>query len=188
MLIDLIAKNRSFRSFDPERKITRKELLGFIEHARLSPSSRNLQPLVFRPVHTVEECNVMLPLTGWAALLEVKLPPVGHSPTGYIIICCDTGIAPNPERCMKDVGITAHSILLAASEAGLGGCMIGSFSPEKVAAAMNIDEKYRPVLVLALGLPDERVEITDAVDKNIDYYREGGIHYVPKRPLEEIVI
>ena len=89
---------------------------------------------------------------------------------------------------MKDVGISAHSILLAATEAGLGGCMIGSFSPERVSEAMRIDKKYRPLLVLALGEPDERVEIVDAADGNINYYREGGVHYVPKRAIEEIII
>ncbi|HOA85366.1 MAG TPA: nitroreductase, partial [Bacillota bacterium] len=60
--------------------------------------------------------------------------------------------------------------------------------PEKVSAALKIPEKYRPMLVLALGKPDEKVQLVEAKDGNVAYYREGGVHYVPKRTLEDIII
>ena len=43
--------------------------------------------------------------------------------------------------------------------------------------------------MIALGRPDEVIELTE-LDENgsIKYYRENGIHYVPKRSIEEIVI
>ncbi|MGI6167821.1 MAG: nitroreductase family protein [Eubacteriales bacterium] len=188
MLYDLVMKNRSYRSFDESRKITREELLGFVDIARRTPSARNRQPLCYRLVHTKEECDTLLPLTGWAALVNVKLPPEGHAPTAYIVICCDTTVEPDTTRALRDVGICAQTIMLAATEAGLGGCMIGSFTPEKVSAALKIPEKYRPILVLALGKPDEKVQLIEAVDGNVAYYREGGVHYVPKRTLEDIII
>lgn len=189
MLEELVLRNRSYRSYDETRKISRDELLNFVNLARRTPSSRNQQPLCYRLVHTAEECAKVLPLTGWAALLNLKLPPDGHAPTAYIIICCDINIAtPNFEKFWRDVGITAQTITLAAAESGLGGCMIGNFSPEKINSALNIPEKYRPMLVIALGKPDETIKLVDAENGKINYYREDGIHIVPKRPLDEIII
>lgn len=188
MLCDLVMINRSYRSFDESRTITQEELFGFVDLARRTPSARNRQPLCYRLVHTKEECDTLLPLTGWAALVNVKLPPEGHAPTAYIVICCDTTVEPNTTRVLRDIGISAQTIMLAATEVGLGGCMIGSFSPDRVSTALNIPEKYRPMLVLALGKPDEKVELIEAVDGNVTYYRKNGIHYVPKRTLEDIII
>ena len=46
-----------------------------------------------------------------------------------------------------------------------------------------------PKLVLALGKPDERVELVgEAEDGNVTHYRENGIHYVQKRKLKNILI
>jgi nitroreductase len=189
MLEELVLKNRSYRSYDESRKISREELLYFVNLARLTPSTRNQQPLSYRLVCTGEECGKVLPLTGWASLLNVKLPPEGHAPTAYIIICCDTTCAtPNFEKFWRDVGIAAQTITLAAAEKGLGGCMIGSFSPEKISSALNIPDKFRPMLVIALGKPDETIRLTEAKDGKVNYYREGGVHYVPKRPLDDIII
>ncbi len=188
MLKELVLKNRSYRSFDRSRKITREELLDFVDLARKTPSTRNRQTLRYRLVHTQTECEKVLPLTGWAGNLKMKLPPKGHEPTAYIIICHDT--AEPHEKFLRDVGITAQTIMLAATEAGLGGCMIGSFSGDRLSAALAISEEYRPMLVLALGKPDkdEIIELIEAEEGEIGYYREGGVHYVPKRPLDDIII
>ena len=188
MLEELVLKNRSYRSFDESRRVSREELLRFVNLARLTPSARNRQPLVYRLVYTPEECAAVLPLTGWAGLLKIKLPPEGHAPTAYIVICCDTEIAPNYENFLRDAGITAQTIMLAATEVGLGGCMIGSFNPEKLKETLGIAAKYRPMLVLALGKPDEKIELKTAENGDINYYREDGVHYVPKRRLEDIII
>jgi nitroreductase len=87
---------------------------------------------------------------------------------------------------MKDVGICAQTIMLAAAEADISGCMIGAFSPEKTSAALNLAPNLQPVLILALGKRDEKVEIVEVKDGKTTYYRDDNdIHYVPKRSLEE---
>jgi len=43
--------------------------------------------------------------------------------------------------------------------------------------------------VIALGKPAETVQLVEAVDGKTTYYRdENGVHYVPKRPLEDILL
>ena len=45
MLRDLVLKNRSYRGFDESVRISRETLEGFVDCARLCPSSVNKQPL-----------------------------------------------------------------------------------------------------------------------------------------------
>lgn len=190
MLKDLICRSRSYRSFDQSQRITREQLLDWVDHARLSPSSINLQMLKFRLIYRENECKTMLANTRWAGKIkDQKLPPDGHEPTAYVVICADTDVIETAEKFQKDVGICAQSIMLAAAEEGYGGCMIGSFSPKRAIEDLSLPSSLRPQLVLALGKPDEQVEMTDAAeDGSVTYYRENGIHYVQKRALKDIVL
>lgn len=190
MLKDLILTARSYRSFDPSVQIGREELAEFVDCARLSPSSINLQMLKFRLVTKTDECESVLQNTRWAGKLkELSLPPKGHAPTAYIVICADTHVIETAEKFQKDVGICAQSIMLAAAECGFGGCMIGSFSAEKLSELLSLPAHLIPQLVLALGKPDETVRITEpSEDGSVTYYRENGVHYVQKRKLKDLIL
>ncbi len=186
---ELIKRSRSYRSFDPSVSVNRAQLSDWVECARCSPSSRNLQVLKFRLVTDDAERDQMLSNTKWAGLLShMEIPPKGHAPTAYIVICMDKSLADSPAAFQRDVGICAQSILLAACEDGFGGCVIGSFSADAVKTALKLPENLSPQLVLALGKPDETVEITEVRDGSVAYYRENGVHYVPKRSLEDMII
>ena len=187
---ELIQKSRSYRSFDPNATISRQQLTEFVECARFSPSSRNLQALKFRLVTDKMECNAMLANTRWAGLLpELEIPPKGHAPVAYIVVCIDSLLTDAPAPFQRDVGICAQSILLAATDAGFGGCMIGSFSAGDVKGALKLPEHLLPQLVIALGKPDEEVRVVEMQENgSVAYYREGGVHFVPKRPLEDWII
>ena len=189
-LKDLLLASRSYRSFDESVKITNEMLADWVDHVRYAPSSINLQMLKFVAVTNEALCEKLLGNTRWAGKLkDVKLPPEGHAPVAYVVICADSNITPTAQTFDKDVGICAQTIMLAAAESGFGGCMIGSFAPDAVAEILNLGESLVPKLVLALGKPDERVELVEeAPDGSVTYYREGGIHYVQKRNLENILI
>ena len=187
---ELIKKSRSYRSFDAGVSISREQLIDFVECARFSPSSRNLQTLKFRLVTDAEECASVLAHTKWAGLLShLEIPPKGHAPTAYIVVCIDNTLTDSPAVFQRDVGICAQSILLAATEAGLGGCMIGSFAANGVKDTLSLPDHLSPQLVIGLGKPDEIVELVDADQSgNVAYYRENGVHYVPKRPLKDWIV
>ena len=191
MLKDLVMKNRSYRGFDESFRFSREELLELVDLTRYTASSVNEQPLKYYIAFEKEEVEQILPLTMWArALKDTQLPHSGMGPSAFIIICQDMNISANTTRFQRDVGIAAQTILLAAVEKGLGGCMIGSFRPDRVAAAFHIPERYAPTLVVALGKPDEEITLVPVgEDGDIRYYRdENGHHFVPKRSLEEILI
>ena len=134
MIRDLVTASRSYRGFDPSRKVTREELTEFVECARLTPSGANRQPLRYYLAWEKEQTEKIQPLTRWgAALPERHLPDADKLPPAFIVICAETLWAPNPAACQKEVGIAAQTILLAATEAGLGGLMIANFQAEALA-------------------------------------------------------
>ena len=189
MINELIKKSRSYRSFDEKVMIGHDSLVSFVENARLIPSSVNLQPLKYRICESRIECDTMLSLTKWAALIkDVEIPPKGHAPTAYIVICIDKNIS-DKSIFDKDVGIAAQTIMLSAVEAGFGGCMIGNFAPASVSDALSLPDGVVPSLILGLGKPDEEIVIEPIGEKGSAYYRdENGTHRVPKRSLEEILL
>lgn len=191
MFLELVKKSRSYRGFDESRKVTRQELEYLVECARFAPSSSNIQALKFFLAWEPETLQRIQPLTNWAkALKDVQLPHPGKDPTAYIVICQDHQVNPSAAMFQKDVGIAAQTMLLAATDLGLGGCMIGNFPALDLQQALELPQTIAPMLVVALGKPDETVVLTELPESGATaYYRdENDVHYVPKRPLEQLVL
>lgn len=188
MLKTLVLQNRSYRGFDETYRFKKEQLENYVDLARLSASSANLQPLKFFCATDAETVNKIQPLTAWAgSLKELKLPRDGENPTAFIVICIDKDITDNMAPFMRDVGITAQTILLAATEEGNGGCMIGSFNKEEI--QKMLPDNLVPALVIALGRPIETIRLCVAKDGDVKYFRdENNVHYVPKRKLEDICL
>jgi len=188
MIKDLIKKNRSYRRFDNSFSVPLDTLRELIDFARFSPSGANLQPLKFIVSNSPGTNAKIFPCLAWAGYLKDWDGPIEKErPSAYIIILGDKNIK-NEFSC--DCGIAAQSILLGATEKGLGGCMIGSIQKNKLADALNIDSQYEIQLVIALGKPVETVQIDEMESADdIKYWRdEKNIHHVPKRSLKEIIL
>lgn len=191
MLKDLVIANRSYRGFDESYRFTKEQLTEYVDMTRFTASSVNAQPLKYHIAYEKEEVDTIQKMTRWArALPQMTLPHDNMHPTGFIIICQDLDISDNLARYQKDIGIVAQTVLLAAAEEGLGGCMIGNFTPAEVKSTLDFPENIQPVLIVALGKPAEKIVITEIENgESIKYYRdENDVHYVPKRKLEDIII
>ena len=193
MLKDLVIRNRSYRGYDESAEIPEEVLRELVDTARLVASGANIQPLKYHIACAEEEVHALNSLTNWAmALKHTHLPYEGQYPTAYIVMYIDESIPRNPKFDVveMDVGIAAQTILLAATEQGLGGCMIGNFNKRRLREALEPREDLNPVLILAIGKPVEDIEIVDiGEDGNTTYYRdENNRHYVPKRALEDILV
>ena len=189
MIKELVRKNRSYRGYDSSYQVTKEELLDLVDCARLTPSSINRQPLRYYLAWEKEKVELIQSMTKWAAALpNLTLPHPGMCPTAFIVICQDMKLAPNP--FLKDVGIVAQTILLAAVEKGLGGCMIGNFNAKTVKEKLSLPENMEVQLIVAIGKPAETVVLTEVgEDGNTAYYRDDNdVHYVPKRKLEDIIL
>ena len=186
-LEDLILRNRSYRRFDENHPIGRDELLEMIDAARLSASGRNAQPLKYYLSSDPETNEAVFPTLAWAGFLtDWPGPAPGERPTAYIVQLHDTTLA---QKYYCDDGIAAQSILLTATEKGLGGCIIASVQREKLSRILHLPPHLEIIQVIALGKPAEKVVIEPMQEGDIKYWRDNqGVHHVPKRSLQELVI
>lgn len=188
MIEDLIRKNRTCRRFYQNHSISADMLKGLVNLGRLSASAANLQPLKYVVSRDPEKNGEIFRHLAWAGYLrDWKGPNEGERPSAYIIVLGDTEITKN-FGC--DHGIASQSILLGAREQGLAGCMIESIDREKLRAGLEIPERYKILLVIALGKPKEKVVVeTIKPGDSIKYWRdEKGIHHVPKRDLNDVIL
>jgi nitroreductase len=187
-LILTVTQNRSYRRFFQQETINKDSLLQWINLARLSASGRNLQPLKYLVYNSKEECERLFSNLAWAGYLkEWSGPEEGERPSAYIVILGDTQLT---DDFATDLGIAAQTILLGAVNDGFGGCMIGNIKREKLRTEFQIPDQYKILLVIALGKPKETIELEEVPDSgDIRYWRdENGVHHVPKRKLEDIVL
>ncbi len=163
-----------------------------VEAARMSGSARNMQPLKYMLFNDPESSARIFPTLAWAGYLkDWPGPAEGERPSAYIIQLGDLELS---DDWWCDDGIAAQSMLLTAVEKGFGGCIVGSVQREKLRSLLQIPGRYKIIQVLALGKPAEQVVIDEAQpggdgQKDIRYWRdEQGVHHVPKRSLDELII
>lgn len=193
----LVRACRSYRRFDEGDPIPRALLEELVDLARSVASGANRMPLRYRVVSEAGERESVFAQLKWAgALKDWDGPAAGERPTGYIVVCDAGGGA----TTAVDEGIAAQTILLAATRAGFGGCMLHAFNHTAVAAALGLDAEARerdlaqlkPLMVIALGRPAETVRLeplSASPDGSTNYWRDAeGVHHVPKRPLEDALL
>jgi len=187
-LRDLVLKTRSYRRFDQQVPIQLETLKALVDLARLSASAANRQPLKYILSCDPQTNAHIFPHTRWAGYLQDWGGPAeGERPTAYVVILGDTEVSVN-FGC--DHGIAAQSIMLGATEKGLGGCMIGSIDRTRLREELDIPDRYEILLILALGKPAEKVVLEEiGPDGDIQYYRDAeDVHHVPKRTLDELIL
>jgi nitroreductase len=183
----LVRRTRSIRRFKQD-PISRDTLRELVELARFSPSGGNKQPLKFVLSCDAQTNARIFPCTAWAGLLtDWPGPAEGERPTGYVVILLDREVGA-VAGC--DHGIAAQSIVLGAMDKGIGACMIGSLKRAELSVALGLSDRYEVLLVVALGVPAEEVVLEDVgPDGSIEYFRTpDGVHHVPKRPLDELIV
>jgi len=188
MISELVKESRSCRRFYQDHAIAPEILNEFVNLARMSASGANLQPLKYILSCDPQKNAEIYSCLAWAGYLkDWSGPEEGERPSAYIVILGDTDISDNA-GC--DHGIAAQTITLAAREKGLGGCMLGSINRKMLRSSLAIPSHLKILLVIAIGKPKEQV-VLETIDPNdsIKYWRDDeGIHHVPKRKLEDIIV
>ena len=184
-LNQLLLRNRSYRGYDKERIVTKEELRRIVNVNTRIASARNQQCLRFRLVTSTEADKVLPLIRLGGALPELHLPINSTEPNAYIIIC---STVPEDRWVNIDLGISAQSMLLKATEMGLNGICIGAFNASSLTEILSLP--YPPLLIIAIGKGKENIQLTEVSEKDSHtYYRNAdGIHYVPKVKLDDLVI
>ena len=185
--VDLVHRTRSYRRFSQDI-VDPAVLRELVDLARHSASASNRQPLKYILSSSTESNRKIFACTRWAGFLsDWPGPKDGERPTAYIVILGDTDIS---KAFGCDHGIAAQSIMLGATERGLGGCMLGAIDRATLRAEFDIAHRYKILLVLALGKPEETVVLEElGPDGDIKYWRDDKqVHHVPKRALDDIIL
>ena len=183
-LTRLLLKNRSHRGYDASFRVREDQLRRIIEVNTRIPSARNAQVLRFRPVLGDEAVKLLPLIRLGAALPELHLPAEGSEPNAFIVICSTMA---EDKWVDIDLGISVQSMLLQAVEIGLNGIGIGAFDKKAVAEVLGLE--LEPLLIIAIGRGTDRIELVEiGADESHTYYRENGVHYVPKVRAEELIL
>ncbi|MBQ6069256.1 MAG: nitroreductase family protein [Bacteroidales bacterium] len=184
-LDDLLLRNRSCRGYNKAYVVKRQELERIVGVCSKLPSARNQQVLRYKLVTRDTGADIILRnIKLGAALPELNLPFPGTEPEAFIIVCSTV-----PENKMVDIdmGIAIQSMLLKAVEMGLNGIVIGAFNKQQVQAGLSLP--YEPLIIVAIGKGAERIALTTITpEQSHAYYREGGVHYVPKVATKDLII
>ena len=186
---ELAFRARTCRRFREEEGLPAGSLDWLVDCARLAPNGGNAQVLRYAVVATPEGCAALFPLLKWAGYYHDWVgPEAGERPAGYIVLLGEAG--KREQVTSIDAGIAAQTIQLAAASRGIGSCIFMTFNPRDVGRMLELPDGVAPLLVLALGMEKEvRCIESMPADGSVKYWRdEQGVHHVPKRSLEEVVI
>ena len=184
----LLERDRSVRRYDETRLISHETLVSLVGLTRYCASGRNAQPLRYRLVTEPDERAGVFEHLAWAGYYKDWAgPDAGERPTAYLIQCRDTMLG---EGLLCDDGLQLQAITLGATTLGISCCIIKAFNPKGIADALDIDPRYKPHYVLALGYAAEKVKLVEMQpDGDFKYYRDkDDTQCVPKRPLEQLII
>ena len=180
----LLHRNRSYRGFSAEVPVSLAQLRELLAVVPLVASGMNRQALRFRLVSGADAALVHPLIMLGAALPEEHLPHPGMEPQAYIVVC---SAVPEDKVVDIDLGIAAQSMLLKATEMGLGGIFILNFRKEALRQALGLP--LEPVAVIGLGKPAETVFLVPGASPDaLTYYRRDGVHYVPKLSVDQLII
>lgn len=187
----LVAKTRTVRRFQENRALDMQFMRELIDLARLSGSARNAQALQYMPVLDKDLRSRIFPHLAWAGYLaNWPGPGAGERPAGYIVCLANSEWQKGPDTELYcDLGIASQSMLLAAGARGVSGCRIGAFKAV-LHELLRLRAQQLILLVLALGYPAEEVVLEEVgTEGDIRYWHdEMGVHHVPKRALQEVLL
>ncbi len=163
---EVIKVRRSIRKYKIKR-IEEAKILRVVEAGRLSPSASNKQPWHFIVITDSESRKKMKEI--YDKIWFYDAPTI-------IVVCVDPTIAAvrDGENFWKvDGAIAMQSMILQATEEGLGTCWIGAFREAVVRKVLEIPQHIRVLAMTPLGYPDEvkekvtnRKKIEEILHKN----------------------
>lgn len=152
-MLEHLRKRRSIRRFLP-RPIDDDKIAKLITAATLSPSARNRQPWKFFVVKNKDTIIKLSKTQPYSAFLK--------GAQAVIVVAVDEKISEN--HFVEDGSIAALSILLEATDLGLGACWNAVYyqkdetKEEYVRGVLNIPKNYRIICNIGLGYPDEKTD------------------------------
>ncbi len=154
--LELVRHRQSDRAFDADRSIEPRKLERILEAARLAPSACNAQPYRLIVVDDPELKNKVADTTSSRVLGMNHFTK--QAPVHIIIVEENPNLTSGIGSVVKnkhfpyiDAGIVAEHIALAATDEGIGSCILGWFDEKKLRKLLSIPFHKRILLDVVLG-------------------------------------
>ncbi len=158
-LLDLVQQRQSDRAF-LDKPVETEKIERILEAARFAPSACNGQPWKFVVVTSLDKRMLVADATASKVLSMNHFTK--QAPAQLVLIEEDSnftssvgGILKNKHYPHIDLGIAASHISLAATDEGLGSCIVGWCNEKKIRKALDIPRNKRIVLVIFLGYSNQ---------------------------------
>lgn len=147
-ILDLIRKRCSIRQY-LSTPIEKEKVDYILEAARMAPSACNFQPWYFLVVTEKEGRDKLATCYPREWMKEAPL---------YVVVCGDHSQswkrpADRKDHLDIDVGIVTEHICLAATDLGLGTCIVCNFDVPLVNTHFNLPEQVEPLVIIPIAYP-----------------------------------
>ena len=158
-LLDLLKHRKSVRDF-LDRPVEREKIMMCLEAARLAPSACNSQPWKF----IVVDDKQLKDKLGDAAFRGIysmnsfcKMAPVMIAVVSERskFLASIGGMFRGTKYYLIDIGVAVEHFVLQAEDLGLGTCWIGWFNEGAIKPILNIPQRKKIDILIALGHYDE---------------------------------
>ncbi len=148
---DLIASRWSGRAYNPDKSVSRKDILSLLEAARWAPSCFGDQPwryIVFDRNSEKSDWH-----KAFSCLSEGNQSWAVNAPV-LILSIADSVMSRNnmPNRWAQyDTGAASYSLCLQAVDRGLMVHQMGGFDVDKARDLFKVPEQFTPMAIMAVG-------------------------------------
>ena len=156
---EIVEKRQSCRSYDPDRAVEEEKLSRILAAGRLAPSACNGQPYRITVCHGEAARRVAVATQGVGINRFAPDAPVMLviSERPYVATAAlGARVKKNDYRSI-DIGILAAYLTAAATEEGLGTCILGWLDDAEIRKVCDLDEKVRLVITLGYAKADDKL-------------------------------
>lgn len=180
-LSTLIRERRSVRKYDPEFNIPKEEIIDILKEATLAPSSSNLQPWKFIVIQDqetkkelrsiannqeqVETSSAVIAVLGdkemyrngekvYRSAFEAGFMDeanMGRMIEGTNKLYPAAPVEARANIASFDAGLVSMQLMLIAKDRGYDTVPMGGFNKQQFIEKFNIDDRYMPIVLIALG-------------------------------------
>lgn len=165
-LEDGILTRRSIRKYQPNNKISKKDIDDLLNMAMHAPSGRNTQPWEFIVVDNQNMFNKIIAIHPYCSYLK--------DASAAIIVCGNLKEQHDDNYWIGDCGASTQNILLGAHAKGLGSCWCGIYPVEERMRSFhqlfNMPSYIQPFAMVVLGYAAEEPS------QPHDRFKEHKIH------------
>lgn len=146
---ELINKRYSVRAFKSD-PVEDEKLSRVLDAARLAPTASNRQPFSIIVIHTKRKKTKLLSIyhTEWFVQAPLVLCLCGIKDKAWVR-------KDNRQYLDVDIAIVMDHLILAATDLGLGTCVIAAFNAMNARTVLALPDNVEPILFTPLGYPDD---------------------------------